>query len=132
MMKKNEELANYLLSLSDDDGYSEIDDKKSVCGRNQVIDDSGDDVCSNETDSMWPPEFSIVDENCDNCCPTNFNYAEILGPKHAPLLNADPIDYLRDLQGAWTKLCGCEKTFGYRKLSHKGVPCCHGQLFHKC
>jgi hypothetical protein len=69
----HEELANYLLSLSDDD-YSEIDDEESVCGRDQVISDSDDsdivikrkkprvidnsgddDVCSDEADSMRPP-----------------------------------------------------------------------------
>jgi hypothetical protein len=67
----DEELANYLLPLSDDDNYSETDDEESVCGRDQVIsdsddsdivlkrkkprvtDDSGDyDVCSDEADSM--------------------------------------------------------------------------------
>jgi hypothetical protein len=59
----------------------------------RVADIGGDDdVCSNEADSMWPPEFSLVGENCDNC-PTNFNYAEIPGPKHALPPNADPIDY---------------------------------------
>jgi hypothetical protein len=95
----DEELANYLLSLSNDDDYSETDDEESVCGRDQVIsdsddsdivikrkkprvtDNSGDDVCSDEADSMRPPEFSLVDENCDNCCCTNFNYAEIPGPQ---------------------------------------------------
>jgi hypothetical protein len=108
----DEELANYLLLLSDDDDYSETGDEESVWGRDQVIsdsddsdivikrkktrvrDDSGDnDVCSDEAYSMWPPEFNLVDENCDKCCPTNFNYAEILGPKHAPPPNANPIDY---------------------------------------
>jgi hypothetical protein len=107
----DEELTNYLLSLSDDD-YSETDDEEIVFGRDQVISssddsdivinrkklrvtyDSGDDdVCSDEADSMRPPEFSLVDKNCD-ICPTNFNYAEIPGPKHAPPPNSDPIDYL--------------------------------------
>jgi hypothetical protein len=77
-----------VISDSDD---SDIVIKKKKPG---VIDDSGDDdVCSDEADSVRPLEFSLVDENCDNCCPTNFNYAEIPGPKHAPPTNADPIDY---------------------------------------
>jgi hypothetical protein len=65
----DEELANYLLSLSDGNVYSEIDDEESVCERDQVIsdsddgdivierkkprviDDSGDDdLCSDEAD----------------------------------------------------------------------------------
>jgi hypothetical protein len=88
--------------------YSETDDEESVCGRDQVIsdsddsdtvikrkkprvtDNSGDDcVCGDEADSMRAPEFSLVNEICDNC-PTNFNYAETPGPKHAPPPNADP------------------------------------------
>jgi hypothetical protein len=98
----DEELANYLLSLSDDE--------ESVCGRDQVISDSDDsdivikrkkprliddsdhdDVCSDEAYSMRPLEFSLVDENCDNCCPTNFSYAEIWGPKHVLSPNAGPL-----------------------------------------
>jgi hypothetical protein len=78
----DEELANYLLSLSDDNDYSETDYEERVCERDQVIsdsddsdivinrkkprvtDDSGDDdVCSDEADSIQPPEFSLVDEN---------------------------------------------------------------------
>jgi hypothetical protein len=65
----DEELANYLLSVSDVDDYSETDDEQRVCRRDQVIsdsdesdivikrkkpgvtNDSGDDyVCSDEAD----------------------------------------------------------------------------------
>jgi hypothetical protein len=38
----DEGLANYLLSLSDDNDYSEIDDEESVLGTDQVISDSSD------------------------------------------------------------------------------------------
>jgi hypothetical protein len=42
--------------------------------KSRMIDNSADDdVCSDESDSVRLPEFSLVNENCDNCCPTNFN-----------------------------------------------------------
>jgi hypothetical protein len=65
-----------------DQVISDSNDSDIVIKRKKpgVTDDSGDDnVCSDEADSMRPPEFSTVNENCDNCCPTNFNSAEIPG-----------------------------------------------------
>ncbi|KAG8230691.1 hypothetical protein J437_LFUL010768 [Ladona fulva] len=114
----DDDLVNYLLSLSDDDDSSDNQDKECVCGRDQVIsdsddsdivikrkkprviDDSGEDdvfsddnVHSDDADSTQSLEFSIVDENSDNYCPSNFTYSEIPGPKHVPPPNVDPIDY---------------------------------------